>query len=380
MERYTIIRTLAPAMYGEVLLARENATGGQVVIKKVNKQNARQQIKEYMEPMPGHHPSKMIAVSYTIKEDVLFELSTLQRLSSHKHPHLAQLKTDFEDREFLYIVMEYISGGELFEKVSNEGKLGISTAQRYMAHIASALAFMHLNGVCHRDVSLENLLVTDNSARSGVVLIDFGLGSDVSKSDSRHSTHSHTTGVCGKGFYIAPEVKAATTDYVAYDGKLADAWSAGVCLFMMLFGCPPVERPCPDDARFNQIARGEMRKMLAAWGMIGSVPEEALQVLEQLLVADPSKRKSVEAVLQMPWLKAEAQMLAARRADQKKEEQAKAEAATARMRAKTVRRVASLAFESVLALATTHVVQQTQVDKHGISIMLSDNQHPESGH
>jgi serine/threonine protein kinase len=175
-----------------------------------------------------------------------------------------------------------------------------------MSQLLTALRHIHQKHICHRDVSLENILLTaaktGSNVTQNIVLVDFGLGASFDEASAS------VRGVCGKGFYISPEVKACGSDFVRYDGRKADAWSAGVCLFMMLFGVPPVETPCRSDSRFRQIAAGKMREMLHSWGVLNNgnaVPEGALQLLERLLVVDPKARATVQDALAMPWLRAE---------------------------------------------------------------------------
>jgi serine/threonine protein kinase len=312
MDGYIEHKELAAAMYGSVVLASSEESGDLVVIKKLNKKNARAFKKVYLQK---NIHGRVVPVPYIIKEDAMFEMDTLAKLQQQSsHNNLVQLRELLEDSTFYYIVLDYVGGGELFELVARNGRINENVACEYFSQMASAVSFLHGQGICHRDLSLENWIVTED--KKGVVLIDFGLGA---KLDGRHGKTNHVLGVCGKGFYIAPEVKA-TGENEPYCGVKADAWSAGVCLFMMLFGCPPLETPNDSDQRFQRIKRGELRTMVQEWGIrVGEeahsdghdddddttgtcVSHEAMEVLERLLVSDPHQRAMLEQVLQMPWL------------------------------------------------------------------------------
>lgn len=185
--------------------------------------------------------------------------------------------------------MEFASGGELFDIVYESGKLKEESATRYFLQLARALEYIHSQGVCHLDVSLENLLLDGNGE---LKLTDFGL--------ARQFDHINPFAGCsitkpGKIIYMSPEIFAGRDFF----GDQADLYSAGVVLFLMLFGCPPYEIPAASDRRFRLIFYGEIAELLRVWQI--SASPLALDLLSGLLCS-ADERMSIQDVLDHPWL------------------------------------------------------------------------------
>ncbi|KAJ0390787.1 hypothetical protein P43SY_011086 [Pythium insidiosum] len=188
------------------------------------------------------------------------------------------------------MIFDFCARGELYEIVSgaDDGKLEVSTTRDYLTQIASGVHFMHSNGFAHRDLSLENVLVTDDNTCK---VCDFGLAA-VADQPSNETV--------GKMFYMAPEVLSGS----AYDPKKADVWSLGVMLFIMLFGAPPVESAALTDARFKIISSKGIRHLIGRWGLTESVPAEAIDLIEGMIQVDPRRRMSIDLVLAHAFLNA----------------------------------------------------------------------------
>ena len=142
-----------------------------------------------------------------------------------------------------FIFMEVASGGELFDQVIDRGANAMSeaTGRKFMSQLLAGVHHCHSRGVAHRDLKLENVLLT----KDGVVkVIDFGLSHIYAKGgDGEFDRSVLLKEMCGSKSYAAPEVLSG----VGYDGFLADVWSLGVCLFAMLSGFFPLDEASPND-------------------------------------------------------------------------------------------------------------------------------------
>ena len=164
---------------------------------------------------------------------------------------------------------------------------------------------MQSRGVCHRDLSLENILVHGDKA----LLIDMGMCLRIPYSDPMNpecitDVGSGTLrrlmkpdGVCGKHNYMSPEVFANNEPF---DGFAVDLWSAGVILYIMLTGFPPYDQATLADERFEVIVTGRLVEQLEEWGVILS--EEVGELLQNMLRQDPRDRLTLEQVMHHPWV------------------------------------------------------------------------------
>lgn len=179
-------------------------------------------------------------------------------------------------------------------------------------------------GVCHRDMSLENLLVHE----SGVLIIDLGMCLHIpihetqslsaqlqsmtmdggamngtilntpmptSKKPQRYLIRPQ--GTCGKWIYMSPEIYK---NQEPFDGYAVDMWAAGVILFLMLTGFPPWERACMTDERFKYMTAGYLVQMLTEWNL--GLSSDAMDLLQRMLFLDPKDRLSLEQVRAHPWM------------------------------------------------------------------------------
>lgn len=166
------------------------------------------------------------------------------------------------------------------------------------------LSHLQKTGVCHRDISLENVLV-DGMTKAAIIdlgmclCVPFGAddGSvvDVTKGTLRRLMTPQ--GQCGKPNYISPEVNLNTE---AFDGFAIDLWACGVILFIMLVGLPPFEWANWDDPRFRMITRGGLMTMLTQWNR--TISDEAGDLLQKMLREHPRERLSLMEVMDHPWV------------------------------------------------------------------------------
>ncbi|CAI0518543.1 unnamed protein product [Linum tenue] len=180
---------------------------------------------------------ELLAVKYIergkkIDEHVQREIINHRAL---RHPNIVRFKEVWLTPTHLAIVMEYAAGGELFAKICSAGRFSEDEARFFFQQLISGVSYCHSMEICHRDLKLENTLL-DGSPSPRLKICDFGY----SKSGLLHSQPKSTVGTPA---YIAPEVLSRKE----YDGKIADVWSCGVTLYVMLVGGYPFEDP--DDPR-----------------------------------------------------------------------------------------------------------------------------------
>ncbi|ETW07307.1 CAMK/CAMKL protein kinase [Aphanomyces invadans] len=274
MDRYTVQKVLAPALYGDVVLCRDNLTGDQVAIKRMNLAAARSQ-------------TMVNGSQRRIAEDIMFEKHVNQILSSDGgHQHILRMRTDFIQNGFEHFVFDYCRGGDLFEAVNATERLANDVALRFFRQVLSGVRYMHMRGLAHRDLSLENVLLDEhNNAK----VCDFGLAASVPS--------LRNEGV-GKAFYMAPEVVSR----LSYDPIKADVWSLGIMLFIMLAGIPLVEMASDADSRFRILKVKGLKKLVQMWNMTSAFDPRALDLLELMLHPNPEFRMPMEQVLNHPYV------------------------------------------------------------------------------
>ncbi|XP_027191287.1 serine/threonine-protein kinase SAPK1 isoform X2 [Cicer arietinum] len=203
MERYEIIKDIGSGNFGVAKLVREKWSGQLYAVKFIER-------------------------GFKIDEHVQREIINHRSL---KHPNIVRFKEVLLTPTDLAIVMEYAAGGELFERICSAGRFSEDEARYFFQQLISGVSYCHSMEICHRDLKLENTLL-DASLAPRLKICDFGY----SKSSVLHSQPKSTVGTPA---YIAPEVLSRRE----YDGKIADVWSCGVTLYVMLVGAYPFEDP-----------------------------------------------------------------------------------------------------------------------------------------
>jgi serine/threonine protein kinase len=216
------------------------------------------------------------------------EIETLGQLG---HRHIIRLHEAFvEGGRKVFLVLELASGGDLFDRLSYEGRFSERVAARYIAQTVAGLVHMHRCGIAHCDIKLENLLLTSTGEDAEIRIVDFAFASQTGWRRS-------LTGGKGTLQYIAPEILCG----VAY-GTEVDMWSLGVCLFTMLSGSHPFDTNAESnrDALIRaRIKAGRFQFHPVRWD---GITEAAKQLVRGLLEPDPTKRLTAEAVLSHEWI------------------------------------------------------------------------------
>jgi len=217
------------------------------------------------------------------KEDSLEnEIKVLRRL---KHPNIVQLLETYEDKSKVYLVMELVTGGELFDRIVEKGSYTEKDAADLIRQVLEAVDYMHEQGVVHRDLKPENLLYYCPDEDSKIMISDFGL--------SKMEDSGIMATACGTPGYVAPEV-LAQKPY----GKAVDVWSIGVISYILLCGYPPFYDES-DSYLFAQILKGEFEFDSPYWD---DISDSAKDFIRRLMCVDVNKRYTCREALQHPWI------------------------------------------------------------------------------
>ncbi|KAL6518720.1 CBL-interacting serine/threonine-protein kinase 3 [Orobanche hederae] len=242
--KYEIGRTIGEGTFAKVKFARNSENGQPVAIKILDKDKV---------------------LKHKMAEQIRREIATMKLI---KHPNVVQLHEVMASKTKIFIVLEFITGGELFDKIVNIGRMKEDEARKYFQQLINAVDYCHSRGVFHRDLKPENLLL---DAAGNLKVSDFGLSA--LSQQVRDDGLLHTA--CGTPNYVAPEV----LNDRGYDGAPADLWSCGVILFVLLaissaeFTCPP-------------------------WLSFG-----AMKLITRILDPNPLKRITVPEILADEWFK-----------------------------------------------------------------------------
>ncbi|KAK3090434.1 hypothetical protein FSP39_011834 [Pinctada imbricata] len=204
------------------------------------------------------------------------EISILQRIN---HPGIVELLQAFESDRCIYAVFEWIPNGDVTGFVNSLGRLSESDARRIFQQLLNVVSYLHENGICHRDIKLDNILLDEFY---NIKLIDFGF-SRCLKKRSPLSTN------CGSYVYAAPEILQG----VNYAGIPADIWSMGVCLYAMLCGRLPFR---DDDV---DILRMSMKEELKFYK---HVSKDCKALLRAMLNVNPRRRPSIHRIRKCKWM------------------------------------------------------------------------------
>uniref|UniRef100_A0A8C9XIM2 Si:ch211-255p10.4 n=1 Tax=Sander lucioperca TaxID=283035 RepID=A0A8C9XIM2_SANLU len=251
---YRLEKTLGKGQTGLVKLGVHCITGQKVAIKIVNREK----------------------LSESVLMKVEREIAILKLI---EHPHVLKLHDVYENNKYLYLVLEHVSGGELFDYLVKKGRLTPKEARKFFRQIISALDFCHSHSICHRDLKPENLLLDE---KNNIRIADFGMAS-LQVGDSLLETS------CGSPHYACPEVIRGEK----YDGRRADVWSCGVILFALLVGALPFDH---DNLRqlLEKVKSG-------VFHMPHFIPPDCQSLLKGMIEVNPEIRLTLEAIQKHAW-------------------------------------------------------------------------------
>ncbi|KAK6590330.1 hypothetical protein RS030_162538 [Cryptosporidium xiaoi] len=254
---YRIGQTLGIGSFGKVKLGIHEPTERKVAVKIMNK--------EKMKSLNMYDKSKK-------------EIGILKSII---HPHIIRLYEVLDTPTDIYMIMEYVKGGELFDYILQKGRLSEDESRRLFQQLISGMEYCYLNGICHRDLKPENILLDD---KFNIKIGDFGLSTYIKEGDFLITS-------CGSPNYAAPEVVSGK----AYSGPEIDIWSCGVILYVLLCGALPF-----DDENvtylFNKIRHG-------IFSIPGHVSDSGKSLILKMLTVDPSLRITYKEIRYHLWFR-----------------------------------------------------------------------------
>lgn len=211
-------------------------------------------------------------------------------LASLSHPHVIKYIEHFEDDTSLYIVTEYLPGGELFERIVQRQYYSEQDVRAVMKTLLETIKYCHDRGVVHRDIKPENILLQNPEDDASVKLADFGFAKKVDE-----SSFSMLQTACGTPGYVAPEILGSKE--APYD-KRVDVWSLGIVAYILLCGYPPF-REKTQKALFARIRKAQYEFDSPWWD---PVSDAAKDFVRKMIVVNPDERATLEDLLQHEFL------------------------------------------------------------------------------
>lgn len=284
-EKYNVnwAHCLGEGAYGSVHPARLAATGEKVALKKISKR-------------------------YTNSSSFKTETDALLRIYDNGgHPNISGLRDMYEDYSYFYLILDLVSGGEMFEHLINYGAYSEADAARLMHEVASALAFLHGVGVVHADLKPENLLLCSKNRLDGTIkIIDFGcavaqsLGEGGAPQDKKPLTKKEISST-GTTAYWPPERFEKNKP----PNAPMDMWSVGVILYIMLCGVHPfdIQGASTDEEMAERIQNDPSPPLDPEY--TSHLSDSAIDLIKKLINKDPKKRLTAYEMLQHPWVRGE---------------------------------------------------------------------------
>ncbi|KAJ7956707.1 Non-specific serine/threonine protein kinase [Quillaja saponaria] len=256
--KYEVGRTVGEGTFAKVKFAQNTETGESVAVKVL---------------------AKSTILQHRMVEQIKREISIMKIV---RHPNIVRLHEVLASRTKIYIILEFVTGGELFDRIVHQGRLSENESRRYFQQLIDAVAHCHSKSVYHRDLKPENLLL---DAFGNLKVSDFGL----SALPRQGVGLLHTT--CGTPNYVAPEVLSGQ----GYDGAAADIWSCGVILFVLMAGYLPF-----DETDLPTLYRKINAADLSCpfWFSAG-----AKSLIHKVLDPNPKSRIRIEEIKRDPWFK-----------------------------------------------------------------------------
>ncbi|KAH9623959.1 hypothetical protein KSS87_016218 [Heliosperma pusillum] len=258
--KYELGKILGEGNFGKVKFAKNTETGKSFAVKILEKKKI---------------------LNLKITDQIKREIATLKVL---KHPNIVRLYEVLASKTKIYMVLEYVHGGELFDKIASRGKLPEKEGRRLFQQLVDGVGYCHDKGVFHRDLKLENILI---DGKGNIKVSDFGLSALPQHSGSDGLLHT----TCGSPNYVAPEILANR----GYNGSTADVWSCGVILYVILTGYLPF-----DDRNlavlYQKITRGDVQ--IPKWLSPG-----AQKMIRKILDPNPVTRLTIAEIKVDEWFR-----------------------------------------------------------------------------
>ncbi|KAK4058217.1 Serine/threonine-protein kinase [Microbotryomycetes sp. JL221] len=282
---YTLGKTLGAGSMGKVKLGLSSITGEKVAIKIIPRYTSTAAANRPPSSEDKDTPKQPTAsfLEKAAAKDLSKEIRTMREgslcLLLH-HPYICGMKSMVLYPNHYYMVTEYVNGGQMLDYIISHGRLRERSARKFARQIGSALEYCHANSVVHRDLKIENILI---SKTGNIKIIDFGLS-------NLYSPQTHLTTFCGSLYFAAPELLNAKP----YTGPEVDVWSFGIVLYVLVCGKVPFDDQSM-PALHAKIKRGQVE--YPAW-----LSPECKHLLSRMLVTTPTNRATLHEVLTHPWI------------------------------------------------------------------------------
>ncbi|KAL5102501.1 hypothetical protein RYX36_006828 [Vicia faba] len=254
--KYEIGRTIGEGTFAKVKFAQNTETGESVAMKILDRSTI---------------------IKHKMADQIKREISIMKLV---RHPYVVRLHEVLASRTKIYIILEFITGGELFDKIVHHGRLSEAEARRYFQQLIDGVDYCHSKGVYHRDLKPENLLL---DSLGNMKISDFGLSALPEQGVSMLRT------TCGTPNYVAPEVLS----HKGYNGAPADVWSCGVILYVLMAGYLPFDE-LDLTTLYSKIDKAEFS--CPAWFPVG-----AKSLIQRILDPNPEHRITIEQIRNDEW-------------------------------------------------------------------------------
>ncbi|CCF56577.1 hypothetical protein KAFR_0B02800 [Kazachstania africana CBS 2517] len=279
---WDFLETVGAGSMGKVKLARHHQTNEICAIKIVNRATKAYLHKE-QSLAPPKNENEMLERQKKLEKEISRDKRTIREASLGQvlyHPHICRLFEMCTMSNHFYMLFEYVSGGQLLDYIIQHGSLREHHARKFARGVASALQYLHANNIVHRDLKIENIMI---STSGEIKIIDFGLSNVF---DTRKQLHTF----CGSLYFAAPELLKANP----YIGPEVDIWSFGVVLYVLVCG------KVPFDDENSSVLHEKIKQGKVEYPNHLSI--EVISLLSKMLVVDPLKRANLTKVIEHPWM------------------------------------------------------------------------------
>ncbi|KAI3806671.1 hypothetical protein L1987_22584 [Smallanthus sonchifolius] len=256
--KYEVGRTIGEGTFAKVKFSQNTETGESVAMKLLD---------------------RATIIKHKMVDQIKREISIMKLV---RHPNVVRLHEVLASRTKIYIILEFITGGELFDKIVHHGRLSEAESRRYFQQLIDGVEYCHSKGVYHRDLKPENLLL---DSQGNLKISDFGLSALPAEGVSILRT------TCGTPNYVAPEVLS----HKGYNGALADVWSCGVILYVLMAGYLPFDE-MDLTTLYDKINKADFS--CPSWFPVG-----AKSLIHRILDPNPETRICIEEIKNDEWFK-----------------------------------------------------------------------------
>lgn len=256
--KYEVGRTIGEGTFAKVKFAQNTETGESVAMKVLDRSTI---------------------IKHKMVDQIKREISIMKLV---RHPYVVRLHEVIATRTKIYIILEFITGGELFDKIVHHGRLSEAESRRYFQQLIDGVDYCHIKGVYHRDLKPENLLL---DSQGNLKISDFGLSASPGEGVNILKT------TCGTPNYVAPEVLS----HKGYDGAVADIWSCGVILYVLMAGYLPFDE-VDLTTLYAKIDKADFS--CPSWFPVG-----AKSLIHRILDPNPQTRIQIEEIRNDEWFR-----------------------------------------------------------------------------